>query len=49
MKKYRIVYKEKAKEDVESLFYFIVIQYKTYRTAKKYVNGIEKTILISDL
>jgi len=45
MKEYRIVYKQKAKEDVESLFYFIVSQYKTYRTAEKYVDGIEETIL----
>lgn len=45
MKRYRIVYTEKAKEDIESLFYFIVNQYKTYRTAEKYVDGIENTIL----
>ncbi len=45
MNKYSIIYSQQAKEDIEDLFYFIVSEYKTFQTAKKYVDGIEKTIL----
>lgn len=44
MKKYTIVYSQQAHEDIEVLYYFIINEYKTYRTAEKYVNGLERAI-----
>jgi len=46
MKKYSIVYSEQAMNDVDDLFYFIKIACHSPITAKKYMNGIFKTIEI---
>ncbi len=44
MKKYSIVYSQEANDDIESLYYFIINEYKVYQTADKYVQGLEDTI-----
>ena len=46
MKDYNIVYSEQALNDVDDLFYFIKIECHSPVTAKKYMNGIFKTIEI---
>ena len=46
MYKYNIVYSEKALNDVDNLFYFIKIECNSPITAKKYINGLLKTIEI---
>ena len=46
MNKYNIVYSEKAMNDVDDLFYFMNIECHSAITAKKYINGILKTIEI---
>ena len=46
MKEYDIVYSEQAMNDVDDLFYFIKIECHSPITAKKYMNGIFKTIEI---
>ena len=46
MKKYNIVYSEKAMNDVDDLFFFIRIECHSPITAKKYIKGIFKIIKI---
>ena len=46
MKKYNIVYSEQAMNDVDDLFYFIKIECHSPITAKKYIDGVFKTIKI---
>ena len=45
MKRYSIIFSKEANKDVQELFLYIISVYKTYRTAEKYVDGIENTIL----
>lgn len=45
MKRYSIIYTHNARIDIQELYFFIVSEYKTYRTAERYVDGLEKAIL----
>ena len=44
MKKYRIEVSEQARVDILGLQDVIIYEYKSYRTAISYVEGLEKTI-----
>ena len=46
MKEYDIVYSEQAMNDVDDLLYFIKIECNSPITARKYIDGIFKTIRI---
>ncbi len=45
MKKYDIYLSATARYDIESLYEFIISEYKSYNTADKYVTGLEETII----
>ena len=45
MKKYDIYLSAAARYDIESLYEFIISEYKSYNTADKYVTGLEETII----
>lgn len=44
MNKYSIVYSQQAIDDIDALYFVIINEYKTYRTAERYVDGLENTI-----
>jgi len=44
MKNYTLVYSEQAMKDVDELYNFITIECNSPYTAKKYINGLFKTI-----